>query len=136
MQLRTRPRHFSIGSLPGPINIGGTLKQPSILPGAETVVRGGLAARTGVLFAPLAVLPTIQFGTSDNGACEQMLTEARQEAPGTKPPAPRTRRSRRQIRVICNQSSLATSERGWCCPSRASGMDWCADAGLQLVSPL
>ena len=95
MQLRTRPRHFSIGSLPGPINIGGTLKHPSILPGAETLARGGLAAALGVVFVPLAVLPTIQFGTSDNGACEHMLTEARQKAPGTKPPAPKTARSTR-----------------------------------------
>jgi uncharacterized protein involved in outer membrane biogenesis len=95
LQLRTRPRHFSIGSLPGPINIGGTLKHPSILPGAETVLRGGLAAGLGVLFVPLAVLPTIQFGDSDHGACERMLIEARQESPGTKPPAPRRVRSTR-----------------------------------------
>jgi uncharacterized protein involved in outer membrane biogenesis len=95
MQLRTRPRRISIGSLAGPINIGGTLKHPSILPGTETVVRGGLAAALGVLFVPLAVLPTIQFGASDHGACERMLAEARREAPGTKPPAPKMARSRR-----------------------------------------
>jgi uncharacterized protein involved in outer membrane biogenesis len=35
LQLRTQPRHFSIGSLPGPINIVGTLKHPGIMPGAE-----------------------------------------------------------------------------------------------------
>jgi len=90
LQLRTRPRHFSIGSLPGPINIGGTFKRPSIMPGMETFVRGGLAAALGVLLAPLAVLPTIQFGTSDHGACDQLLAEARSEAPATKPPAPKT----------------------------------------------
>ena len=94
LQLRTRPRHFSIGSLPGPINIGGTLKHPSVLPGVETFVRGGLAAGLGILLAPLAVLPTIQFGTSDHGACDRLLAEARSEAPGTKPPAPTTASAR------------------------------------------
>jgi AsmA family protein len=95
LRLQTRPRHFSIGSLPGPINIGGTLKHPSIMPGSETVVRGGLAVGLGVVFAPLAVLPMIQFGSSDHGACAQMLTDARQKSPGTKPPAPRKTRSTR-----------------------------------------
>jgi AsmA family protein len=90
LQLRTRPRHFSIGSLPGPINIGGTLKHPSIMPGAETFIRGGLSVALGVLLAPLAVLPTIQFGSSDHGQCDRLLAEARSEAPGTKPPAPKT----------------------------------------------
>ncbi len=88
LQIRTRPRHFSIGSLPGPINIGSTFKHPSIMPGTETFVRGGLAAGLGVLLAPLALLPTIQFGTSDHGACDRLLIEARSAAPGTKPPAP------------------------------------------------
>ena len=90
LQLRTRPRHFSIGSLPGPINISGTLKHPGIMPGAETFIRGGLAVGLGIFLAPLAVLPTIQFGTSDHGACDRLLAEARSGAPGTKPPPPKT----------------------------------------------
>jgi AsmA family protein len=88
LQLQTRPTHFTIGSLAGPINIGGTLKHPSIMPGAETFIRGGLAAALGVLLAPLAILPTIQFGSSDHGACDRLLAEARSAAPGTKPPRP------------------------------------------------
>lgn len=94
LQLRTRPRHFSIGSLPGPINIDGTLKHPGIMPGVETFVRGGLAVGLGVLLAPLAVLPTIQFGTSDHGECDRLLAEARSEAPGTKPPPPQAASAR------------------------------------------
>jgi len=90
LRLRTRPRHFSIGSLPGPINVDGTLKHPGIMPGAETFVRGGLAVGLGIFLAPLAVLPTIQFGTSDHGACDRLLAEARSEAPGTKPPPPKS----------------------------------------------
>ncbi|MGE0370730.1 MAG: AsmA family protein [Gammaproteobacteria bacterium] len=88
LQLRTEAKHFSIGSLPGPINIGGTLKEPAILPGAETVVRGGLAAGLGVLLAPLAALPTIQFGTADDERCERLLMRAKRELGGQALPPP------------------------------------------------
>lgn len=69
MALTTRSTHFSIGSLPGPINIGGTLSSPSVLPGAEVAARTGAAVGLGILAAPLALLPTIQFGTGEGEAC-------------------------------------------------------------------
>jgi uncharacterized protein involved in outer membrane biogenesis len=87
LQIRTTPQHFTIGSLAGPINVGGTFKHPSILPGAETFARGGLAAGLGVLFPPLAALPTIQFGANDHQSCDRLLAQARAAAPGTKVPA-------------------------------------------------
>ncbi len=74
LALRTEATHFSIGSLSTPINIGGTLNNPSILPAA-----GPLAARTvpaiglGVLFPPLALLPTIRLGLGDKNACADTL---------------------------------------------------------------
>ncbi len=87
-QIRTAPKHITIGTLHGPINVSGTLKHPSILPGAETVARAGLAGALAAIFPPLAVLPTIQFGTQDQHRCEALLAQAREQAPGTKPPAP------------------------------------------------
>jgi uncharacterized protein involved in outer membrane biogenesis len=72
--LDTQATHFSIGSLSTPINIGGTLKHPSVLPAA-----GPLAARAvpaialGVLFPPLALLPTIRLGLGDKNACIDTL---------------------------------------------------------------
>jgi hypothetical protein len=70
MSLTTRSKGFSIGSLPGPIDITGPLGSPSIRPGAEIVARAGAAAGLGVLLTPLgALLPTIQFGVGDNNAC-------------------------------------------------------------------
>src|SRR5690348_5566669 len=54
MQLRTEAKHLTIGSLPAPINIGGTLKNPAIMPGAEPSVRSGAAVGLGFLFPPLA----------------------------------------------------------------------------------
>ncbi len=83
LKIRTAPKHFSIGSLPGPINISGTMKSPRILPSAETVARGAAAGALAVLLAPLALLPTIQFGTDDHHRCETLLAEAKRAAPGS-----------------------------------------------------
>jgi hypothetical protein len=89
--LKTESKHFSIGSLPGRLNIGGTFKDPTIRPGAEEAGRLGAAAGLAVLFAPLAILPTIQFGTSDeeDARCNQLLQQARGSAGGKALPAPR-----------------------------------------------
>ncbi len=95
LRIRTVPQKFTIGSLAGPLNITGELKHPRILPGAQTIVRGGLAAGLGVLFAPLAVLPTIQFGAHDHQSCDRLLSEARSAAPGTQLPVPRKLQSER-----------------------------------------
>ena len=90
LSLKTDSKHFSIGSLPTRINIGGTFKDPSIRPGAEVGVRAGAAIGLGVLFAPLAILPTIQFGTSeaDDARCGELLRQARASAGGKALPAP------------------------------------------------
>jgi uncharacterized protein involved in outer membrane biogenesis len=77
--LTTRSKHFSIGSLPGPINISGPLGDPSIRPGAEVIARAGAAAGLGVLLTPLgALLPTIQFGVGDDNACTKALVQERE----------------------------------------------------------
>ena len=73
--LTTRSTHFSVGSLPGPIDITGKLGHPSILPGAEVVARAGAAAGLAVVFPPLGLLPTIQLGVGKSSACEKALTE-------------------------------------------------------------
>jgi AsmA family protein len=76
--LTTRSKQFSIGSLPGPINVTGPLGSPSIRPGAEVVARAGAAAGLGVLLTPLgALLPTIQFGVGNDNACTQATVEER-----------------------------------------------------------
>ncbi len=93
LQIRTAPKHFSIGSLPGPINISGTLKKPAIRPSVQAAARAGAVGVLGALLPPLAVLPTIQFGTADNHRCQGLLAGARQRAPGTPPPAPRPARA-------------------------------------------
>lgn len=90
LNLKTDAKHFSIGSLPTRIAIRGTFKSPAIRPGAEVAARAGAAAGLGVLFAPLAILPTIQFGTSEaeDRRCGELLQQARQTAGGKALPQP------------------------------------------------
>lgn len=90
LALKTDAKHFSVGSLPTRINISGTFKDPKIRPGAEVVARAGAAAGLAALFLPLAILPTVQFGTSeaDDARCGELLQQARASAGGKAlPPA-------------------------------------------------
>jgi hypothetical protein len=84
LSLKTDSKHFTVGSLPTRIAIGGTFKNPSIRPGAEVAARAGAAAGLAVLFAPLAILPTVQFGTSeaDDARCGALLQQARSKGGG------------------------------------------------------
>jgi uncharacterized protein involved in outer membrane biogenesis len=93
LEMRTRATHISIGSFSTPINITGTLKNPSVNP-----AYGLLAARIvpaiglGVLFPPLALLPTIRLGLGDKNACTEAITAMHQnQAASGQPlsPAPR-----------------------------------------------
>jgi uncharacterized protein involved in outer membrane biogenesis len=95
LALKTESTHFSIGSLPTPINITGTFKDPTIRPGAELLVRGGLVAGLAAVFPPLAILPTIQFGVGDDHRCDRLLHEARAEPGGSRLPAAKEQPARR-----------------------------------------
>lgn len=98
LTLRTQAKHFSVGSLPTPIGIGGTLGSPSIQPDlAEGGVRAAAAVGLGVLLTPVAgLLPTIQFGTGEDNACAGLLHEIKMppRAPGHAAPARAARRRR------------------------------------------
>ena len=70
-KLQTDSKHFSIGTLKTPIDIGGTFKNPSVAPEAGPLAaRAGAAVGLGILFPPAALIPTIQFGTGDDNACQ------------------------------------------------------------------
>lgn len=90
LALKTDAKHFSVGSLPTRLTIGGTFKNPSIRPGAEGAARAGAVAGLAALFAPLAILPTIQFGTSEqeDARCGDLLRQARTSAGGKALPSP------------------------------------------------
>jgi uncharacterized protein involved in outer membrane biogenesis len=90
LALKTAAKHFSIGSLPTQIAITGTFKNPTIRPGVEVAARTGAVAGLAILFAPLAILPTIQFGTSaeEDARCGELLVKARASAAGKALPSP------------------------------------------------
>ncbi|WBO58324.1 AsmA family protein [Acidocella sp. MX-AZ03] len=76
LHMWTEATHFSIGNLSTPINIGGTLKHPSIMPApGPLAARVGSAVGLGVLFPPLAIIPTIRLGLGDKNACEDTLAK-------------------------------------------------------------
>ncbi len=77
--LNTDAKHFSIGTLPAPINVTGTLGAPSVAPDAKELgARAGAAIGLGIVLTPLAaLLPTIQLGTGEDGACASLLRQGR-----------------------------------------------------------
>jgi uncharacterized protein involved in outer membrane biogenesis len=95
LQIRTQAKHFSIGSLPAPINVTGTFKHPKIRPGAELAVRGGLLAGLAAIFPPLAVLPTIQLGIGNDQRCQYLLAQAKAGPGGANLPAPKSQQTER-----------------------------------------
>jgi hypothetical protein len=73
LRLRTDAKRPTIAALPTPIRIGGTLKNPAIRPElGEAAARAGAAVGLGLLFPPLALLPTIQLGVGENSQCEAL----------------------------------------------------------------
>ena len=84
--LETESKHFTIGSLPAPVDITGTFAKPSVLPDLAVVgARAGAAVGLGILLTPLgALLPTIQLGTGEDNACAGLLADAK--APPRVPP--------------------------------------------------
>ena len=102
-KLTTDAKHFSIGTLPTPIDITGHLKSPSIRPEiGPLALRAGAAVGLGILFPPAALLPTIQFGTGDDDSgcktvvAQDMRTTPPAAGPGAAAKAPV--RARRDVR--------------------------------------
>jgi uncharacterized protein involved in outer membrane biogenesis len=74
LAMKTDATHFQIGSLSTPIDFGGTMKHPSVLPAAGPLAaKAGAAIGLGILFPPLALLPTIRLGLGDQNACTNTL---------------------------------------------------------------
>ena len=82
LTLETDSKNFTVGSLPAPIDIGGTLKNPTAAPDAGALAaRAGAAVGLGILLTPLAaLLPTIELGIGEDGACAGLLRAAKAPA--------------------------------------------------------
>lgn len=83
MRLHSDSKGFTVGQLPTPIAIEGTFRNPAVTPElGELAVRGGAAIGLGLLAAPLALLPTIQFGIGDDNRCEGLVRRSQGGAQG------------------------------------------------------
>ncbi len=77
-QLTQQPKHFSIGAFHAPIDVSGSLKNPSVGPDAKQLgARAAASVALGVLLTPLgALLPTIQLGLGADNDCKSLLSSA------------------------------------------------------------
>ena len=75
VRLRSESKTFTIGAVPTSILIDGTFRSPDVGPDmTELAARGGLIGGLAALVAPVAgLLPTIQFGTGEDGRCEALV---------------------------------------------------------------
>ncbi|MBL6459216.1 AsmA family protein [Belnapia sp. T6] len=80
IRLWTKSKRLTVGVLPVPLLISGTLKAPSAAPDRVEGAGGGIAGA-------LAALPTIRFGTGDDPRCDGLLRRMRQ-GPATGSDAP------------------------------------------------
>jgi uncharacterized protein involved in outer membrane biogenesis len=72
-EIKTEPKHFTIGTLSAPIAVTGSFKGLGVMPNIATLAaRSGAAVGLGILFPPAAILPTIQFGVGDDHRCEAL----------------------------------------------------------------
>jgi uncharacterized protein involved in outer membrane biogenesis len=80
MRLVARPKETSLVSLRGPINVAGTFAHPSVMPDLPRLgVRGVAAAALAAVAPPLAVVPFIQLGGSQDVQCGPLVQAARQQ---------------------------------------------------------
>ena len=79
-RITAKPKHITIGSIPSPIDVTGTLRDPIIRPQVGPLVeRGAAAVALGFVAPPLALLATIQLGVKDPHDCADLVAEAREE---------------------------------------------------------
>jgi uncharacterized protein involved in outer membrane biogenesis len=87
-RIEPHPKDMSIMTFRTPINVGGTLKHPTVRP--DPVWTGGRVAASialGVLFTPLAALiPTIDLGLGKDSDCGALIADARAAASSPPPP--------------------------------------------------
>jgi hypothetical protein len=71
VRLRTQSKHLTIGVLPAPLLINGTLNDPRSAPDPAT------PAGRGGLIGAFAALPTVQLGIGDASNCHSQLNQVR-----------------------------------------------------------
>ena len=78
LKLVSKSKGFSLAALRGPINVGGTFKNPKVGPDIpRAVARGVAAVALGVATGGLgAIIPLIDLGGAKDSDCAEMIKEA------------------------------------------------------------
>ena len=77
LSVRSDAKDASLGTLIGDVGIGGTLRNPELLPfSAETVAQIGIAAILGSVSGGLAALPFIEPGMAEDAPCSSLMARA------------------------------------------------------------
>ena len=81
LRLTAHSKTFSLAALRGPIDIGGTFKQPALHPQlGSAIARGGLAVALGAATAGVgALLPLLEFGKNEESSCVELKKEAKKD---------------------------------------------------------
>src|SRR4051812_18243660 len=77
MKISPNPKKITFPSLRTPVNIAGTLKDPTIYPGKMLAIRLGAAVVLGVLATPVAsLIPLVDIGTGEDANCRALIAAA------------------------------------------------------------
>jgi len=82
LRLESKAKDFSLASLRGPVDIGGTFKSPELRPALDEVAtRGGLAVALGSVTAGLAALiPLLDLGEEVPSNCAGLIEATKKDA--------------------------------------------------------
>lgn len=91
LQLKAKSKRASLLALRGPIHIGGTFRNPKVMPEiAPLAARAGAAVALGALLTPIAALAAlVDVGGAKDSNCGALIAQAKQETAATPvtPPA-------------------------------------------------
>ncbi|WP_421786994.1 AsmA family protein [Hyphobacterium sp.] len=71
LELEANDEQLNLGTIGGPVNVGGTLRDPAIGLGSETALRGLAGVVLGAALSPAAaLLATLEVDPPENSACQ------------------------------------------------------------------
>lgn len=88
LTLSPRPKDPSLLSLAMPLDVGGSLMDPSVAPNKGAIVKGVAGAMSSIALGPLGlIVPLVSTGSDDNNPCLAAIAQAQkaQSSGGRKP---------------------------------------------------
>ncbi|MDE2396449.1 MAG: AsmA family protein [Burkholderiales bacterium] len=89
LRLVARPKDNSLFALRGPIVVKGPFAHPSVRPDLGRIgARGAASVALAAIAPPLALVPFVQFGHTEDAPCASLVQAAREEIRSPAPPLP------------------------------------------------